>query len=118
MYVCIHVHIHVHVCICMYNVHVHVCVDVQYTYTYGCTMYMYMHMQYAHMYRPASNHITVSHWNNNWTIQRTGYILYCPKHPVEIHVYSALAYVKVGRKERQPRHTHNAMNIHVHVQVH
>ena len=107
MYVCIHVHIHV--CIIMYNV---------YTCTYGCTMYMYMHMQYAHTYRPASNHITVSHWNNNWTTQRTQYILYCLKHPVEyMHVYSTLAYVKVGRKERQPRHTHNAMNIHVHVHV-
>ena len=34
---------------------------------------------------------------------------------MEIHVYSTLAYVWVGREERQPRQTIWAMNMHVHV---
>ena len=37
---------------------------------------------------------------------------------VEIHVYSTLAYVKVGgKKATQTNNTHKAMNIHVHVYI-
>ena len=37
---------------------------------------------------------------------------------MEIHVYSTLAYVRVGREERQPIQTKQTMNMHVHVPVH
>ena len=37
---------------------------------------------------------------------------------MEIHVYSTLAYTRVGREERQPTQTKKTMNMHVHVPVH